>query len=778
MENTNNSSEYEGIDLDKGLTVLRKSVIWIVLIFVITNLCAYLIIRWTKPLYESSSELKLDVEANASDLGLTTLAENKNLNIISGEIELIRSKLFFNKVIENFDLDVSYYTIGNVLNDEKYKSSPFIIEYDLKNNSLYDRPIKVEIVNSTTYKINFSGKEGDFQTFRFGEKITNENIELILFTTQYFDPKGELNHFFTINSNAHLIHYLESNLSVIPLNLNANTIKITFQDHNANKARDLVNAIDSIYLDYTQDEKNLENNQKINWLNSELKNIEHQLEGFENYFENFTIENRTNNLDEDLQKTIAYINEIDSQRYELSKRLNVANRLFSDLEKNQIEEITNINPSLFPKYISQTIVELITLIEERNRLKLSYTESTFAFTKKDNEIASTISNLRNQVGTMIKTFNSDLKNLDRQKIKLQKNFVELPGKSTEFNKNQRFFKLYEEFYLSLMQSKAEFQIAQAGTTTQFKILSTATLSTQPISPDQLIIYGIGLVSGLMLSLFFVGIRYLLHNKITTIAELEKLTTAPILGHVPEEREKLDSTALVVDKKPKSAVSESLRSVRTNIEFMLSKSQRRIISVTSTVGGEGKTFIAVNLGAIIAMSNKKVIILDLDMRKPRVHMSIGNDNPSKGVSTILINKNSVTECITKTHIDNLDYINAGPTPPNPSELLLNDEFDLLLSKLKVDYDVIILDTPPVGLVTDGILAMKKADLAIYIVRANYSQRNFIKTLNRLINVNQFKNLAVVLNALPLLRSNNYGYGYGYYEDSSKAKTSLIKKLFKR
>ncbi|HNP18060.1 MAG TPA: polysaccharide biosynthesis tyrosine autokinase [Fulvivirga sp.] len=778
MENTNNPSEYEGIDLDKGLTVLRKSVIWIVLIFLITNLSAYLIIRWTKPLYESSSELKLDVEANASDLGLTTLAENKNLNIISGEIELIRSKLFFNKVIENFDLDVSYYTIGNVLNDEKYKSSPFVIEYDLKNNSLYDRPIKVDIVNSTTYKINFSGKEGDFQTYRFGEKITNENIELILFTTQYFDPKGELNHFFTINSNAHLINYLESNLTVIPLNLNANTIKITFQDHNANKARDLVNAIDSIYLKYTQDEKNLENNQKINWLNSELKNIEHQLEGFENYFENFTIENRTNNLDEDLQKTIAYINEIDSQRYELTKRINVANRLFGHLEKNQIDEITNINPNLFPKYISQTIIELITLINERDRLKLSYTESTFAFTKKDNEIASTISNLRNQVGTMIKSFTSDLKNLDRQKSKLQKNFVELPGKSTEFNKNQRFFKLYEEFYLSLMQSKAEFQIAQAGTTTQFKILSTATLSNKPISPDQLIIYGIGMVSGLMLSLFFVGIRYLLHNKITTLAELERLTTAPILGHVPEEREKLDSTALVVDKKPKSAVSESLRSVRTNIDFMLSKNQRRVISVTSTVGGEGKTFIAVNLGAIIAMSNKKVIILDLDMRKPRVHMSIGNDNPGKGVSTILINKNTVTECITKTHIDNLDYINAGPTPPNPSELLLNGEFDLLLSKLKVDYDVIILDTPPVGLVTDGILAMKKADLALYIVRANYSHRNFIKTLNRLINVNQFKNLAVVLNALPLLRSNNYGYGYGYYEDNSKSKTSLIKKLFKR
>jgi tyrosine-protein kinase Etk/Wzc len=778
LETTNNTSDYEGIDLDKGLTVLRKSIVWVALIFIVANLSAYLIIRWTKPLYESNSELKLDVETNASELGLTTLGENKNLNIISGEIELIRSKLFFNKVIENFDLDVFYFTTGSILDDEKYNTSPFVIEYDLKNNLLYDRKIKVEVVNKSTFKINFTGNEGDSETYQFGEKITNENIELILLTTKFFDPNGDRNHFFTINSKEHLIKYLEGNLSVVPLNLNANTIKISFQDHNAVKARDLINAIDSIYLNYSQDEKNLENNQKINWLNTELKNIEHQLEGFENYFENFTIENRTNNLDVDLQKTIEYINEIDSQRYELTKRKNVSNQLFNQLEKDQIEKITNINPNQFPKFISESIVSLITLINERDKLRLSYTESTFALTRKDNEIINVKSNLQNQLSSLTKKYVSDLKDLDRKKNTLQKNFVELPGKSTEFNKNQRFFKLYEEFYLSLMQSKAEFQIAQAGTTTQFKILSTATLGTQPISPDKLIVHGIGLVAGLIFSLFFVGVRYLLHNKISTLHELEKLTNAPILGHIPEEREKMESTALIVDKKPKSAVSESLRSIRTNIDFMISKSPQRVISVTSTIGGEGKTFVAVNLGAIIAMSKKKVIVLDLDMRKPRVHMSIGNDNPNKGVSTILINKSTVTECITKTHIENLDYINAGPTPPNPSELLLNGEFDMLLSKLKVDYDVIILDTPPVGLVTDGILAMKKADLAIYIVRANYSQRSFLKTLNRLITVNQFKNMAVVLNALPLLRSNNYGYGYGYYEDSSDAKPSLIKKLIKR
>ncbi len=773
----NTKIDTESIDLDKILAVISKSLVWIILIFLITNVTAYLIIRWTKPLFESSSELKLDVETNATELGLTTIGENKNLNIISGEIELLRSKLFFNKVIDNFDLSVSYYTAGKVLDDEKYLTSPFIIEYNLKNDRLLDRNINLEIVDENSFNIGFKG-EYSGQNYKFGEKIDNEDIELIIFKTSYFDSQGERYHFFKINSHNALLSYLDENLTVVPLNLNANTIKISFTDHNPGKAKDLVNAIDSLYLSYSQEEKNLENKQKITWLNSELKAIEGQLEGFEDYFESFTIENRTNDLDADLENTIKYINAIDSQRYEISKKVNQSKGLLTNLESNELTSLGDNYLSNYPRNITDGLENLIELVNDYERLKLTYTESTFVLTRKEQEITKLKSNVTSQLSALINEYENRLADLSSQKQRLQKNFVELPGKSTEFNKNQRFFKLYEEFYLSLMQSKAEYQIAQAGTTTQFKILSSATLPSQPISPDRLIIHGIGFVAGLVFSFFFIGIRYLLHNKVTTPQELEKLTDAPILGYIPQEKEKMETSILMADKRPKSAVSESLRSIRTNIDFMISKGKQRVISVTSTIGGEGKTFTAVNLGAIIAMSKKKVIVLDLDMRKPRVHLSFGDDNPSKGISTFLINKHSLEECINHSRIENLDYINAGPTPPNPSELLLNGEFDELIERLKLTYDIVILDTPPIGLVTDGILAMKKADLAIYVVRANYSKREFLKTLNRLLTVNQFKNIAVVLNALPNLRSNNYGYGYGYYDNKGEGSTSLIDKILRR
>ena len=766
----------EGIDLDKALTVLRKSIPWILLIFVITNLTAYLYIRWTKPLYESESELKLDVKSDASELGLMGLTENKNLNIISGEIELIKSKLFFNKVIEAVDLETSYFTAGKVLNDEKFKTSPFIVDYNLKNPLLLDKRIFINILDERTYTINFSGDEQEKALkYSFGEHVNLPDIEFVVYLTSYFDPKGDKNFFFIINSQTAQINYLGSNLTVEPLNLNANTIRIAFKDYNPVKARDLVNAIDTLYLNYSEEEKNLENKQKIEWLNSELKQIETQLEGYEHYFENFTIKNRTSNLDEDLKRTIEAINSLDSQRFHLTKKIQAFDQLLKDIESSKTDFL-DINSDVYPKHIVEVYSELSTRISERDKLKLSYNETTFALTRKEEEIKNLKTALKAQLETLKSRHESEIRDLLVRKRKLEDSFIELPEKSTEYNKNQRFFELYEEFYLSLMQSKAQFQIAEAGTTTDFKILSSATLPQQPISPNVMIIYGIGMVAGFIFSFIFVSVRYLAHNKISTLKEIERLTTAPILGTVPTAQEKIEATQLIIDKKPKSAVSEALRSIRTNIEFMVTGGKNQVISVTSTIGGEGKTFVAVNLGAIMALSKKKVLLLDLDMRKPRVHMAFQNASHAKGVSTILINKHSVDECIQKTVIENLDYIPAGPTPPNPSELLLNGEFDSLLRRLRLDYDIILLDTPPVGLVTDGILAMKKADLAMYIIRAHYSRKIFINTLNRLIHINKFKNLAVVLNATSNTGANSYGYGY--YEEKPEKSGNFIKRMINK
>jgi len=246
--------------------------------------------------------------------------------------------------------------------------------------------------------------------------------------------------------------------------------------------------------------------------------------------------------------------------------------------------------------------------------------------------------------------------------------------------------------------------------------------------------------------------------------------------------------LIVDQFPKSPVSEALRSIRTNIEFMIKGKQNKVISITSTVSGEGKTFVAINLGGICAMSGLKVVILDLDLRKPKIGKAFNNENVN-GISTLLIGRSELEDTVQQTNIPTYYFIPSGPIPPNPSELIMSVEFEKLLVKLKSQFDVIIMDTPPVGIVTDGILAMQKSDLNIYIVRAEYSKKGFEKNINNLYHKSKFSNLAVILNNFDNLRSYAYGYKYGYgqgygygeyyqvdEEENDRSWVKRIKKLF--
>ena len=201
----------------------------------------------------------------------------------------------------------------------------------------------------------------------------------------------------------------------------------------------------------------------------------------------------------------------------------------------------------------------------------------------------------------------------------------------------------------------------------------------------------------------------------------------------------------------------------------------MLAITSTISGEGKTFIAANLGGIISLLNNRVVMIDLDMRKPRFHEVFESTDPTKGLSTILISKHEVDECIHKTELEFLDYIPAGPIPPNPSELILGGQFEKLMADLEKKYDVIIIDTPPVGLVTDGIHALKIATIPIYVVRADFSKKSFLKNISRLVKVHKLHNLALILNSLKR-SSNENSYGKGYYDEAPSPKKSKFKRLF--
>jgi len=746
--------------------LIRRNLWVIILLFVATNLVAYLTIRWTKDIFESSSELKLEIKQDATALGIKQIVDDQSRNMIAGEIEQMRSKLFFSRVLDSLDLWVSYYSIGNVLEFEMYRRSPFLIEHSLEDERFFDQPIYFDFLEGNRYRMQIGESGEEFQALLSEPvKLPGGTITASLVPAAAPDFKNHF--FFTINSRNRLLAFLSTNLKVEPLSYEANTIRVSIRDFNALKAHTIVNKIDSIYLQYGSEQESRANRQKIEWLNNELAQVEVKMENFENYFENFVLKNKSSNVDADLRKTIYLINTLDSQRFELTKKITEVNLLFEDIAAGK----PTTPRSFLPAYINTGVVELQKITRDQERLTLSYKDNTYAYQQKEQEVNTIKSNLFNQLKELKNNWIAIMDELNKKKERLEKQFATMPEKGTQFSKNQRFYKLYEEFYLSMMQAKAEFEIAQAGSTPDFRILSSATLSPVPVAPNRYMILGIGVVSGLILNFFFIGLVYLINNKVTGLHEIESATHVPILGVIPEIRKNTDSLFYIVDN-PRSIVSESIRTLRTNLDFFTASDTKKVIVISSTVSGEGKSFLAMNLGGILALSKKRVVLLDLDMRKAKVNGVMANPS-GKGISSILINKSTLAECVMHTSIEGFDFVPSGVHPPNPSELLLNGAFEGLLDQLRAAYDYIVIDTPPVGLVTDGIMAMKRADLSIYVVRANYSKKGFLKNIERIVSINKLDNMAIVLNALP---SSGKTYGYGYYQED-KVKTSWLKQLFR-
>ena len=780
-EDKNNSvddfnSGFESLDIQKLQSVFVKSLPFTILFLIISISISVVALRYTKQLFQSNSVLQLDITSDAKVFGFNNFGED--INDLAREIEIIKSNLFLSKVAETLNFDISYYQYGDLLFEERYGNSPFMVKMVICAPHIYNKPIDLEIIDSNSYVLRYEhGGVMTEESYLFGDSISTKDLSMIVQLTSGYDPSIDNRYFFTLNTQGKMLSYINSSLSVEPLDFKAKTISISFQDHNKQKAHDIVYAIDTLYIYFTQLEKNKATNQKINFLNEQLSQTETKLTELESYFENFTIDNRTTNLDANLTKTILMLEQLDSQRFFIQRKAKAFDEVYDNIINGKNFNINPATTTFLPADIRQEIDRLNELLQEREALLSSYNENTFAYQKKGQEINFLKDRIASYIETARDQLYEDINNNRQRRSRLESEFVGLPSKRTEYSKTIRYYGLYEEFYLSLIKNKAEFELAQAGTVTEYKILSPASMPNDPISPDRLIYYGIGVVAGMILSFLFVGIRYLMHNKITSLQELERLSSAFVLGTVPfYDKDKKDPTRLVVGSNLKSEISEAFRTIRTNLEFLNGKEKKPIIAITSTTSGEGKTFVAANLGGIISLLNNKVILVDLDMRKPRFHEVFKGTDSTKGLSTILINKHSAEECIQKSNFKNLDYIPAGPIPPNPSELILGGYFESLMKTLESKYDVIIIDTPPVGLVTDGIHALKIARIPIYIVRADFSKKVFVKNINRLVKVNKLSNLSLILNSVKKSGKENYGYGKGYYEEPTTKPKRKLTRIF--
>jgi tyrosine-protein kinase Etk/Wzc len=788
-------------DLKLFLSVMRKNVAWIVLFFVISFLMAFLYLRYTYPIYEAKSIIQIGLADQGSSVILGRVKPLKS--DLPSKIELLRSPTFLNRVMNKLPLDLSYYQIGNVLNYEMYRTSPFEIEYRNPINELYNLPVYVSFTdeNNVTISVNLNNKETVYRlkTDRWERTPILDSIKINIRNYEKIraDMVGlnENPYYVIFNKRENLVRSYSANINISAENEAAGTIKVLFYERNPAKASDMCNTISEEFKEYDIEKQAESSNNTIRFIDGQLSSVYDKLYDSEIELQEFKTKNR---LDDEtpLPDFNSRINDLEEKHNQLeleeSALQSIQNVVNSNKDVDVYKLVSLLAGSRAEGILKEMLDELRALMSKREATLYSKTENSSEVAQIDYQIS-----IHRKI--VIEAILAIKKSLSDQKLELENRITsyeeEVRLSTLNFDKIEfvRLMKLNEigqNYYNQLVTIKSELTISNAGITSENTVLEASSTPAAPYFPSRRIVSLSAFLGWIIISLALVVIRYLFHNEITSLNEIMKYLEVPMLGIVPNYKDVIPISQLLVDKKPKSIIAESLRSIRSNLEFLSTADGPKVLAITSTISGEGKTFVALNLAGIIAFSEKKVIIIDLDMRKPKIHVGFGVPN-DKGMSTILINRNSIDECVFKSSLNNLDFITAGPVPPNPSELIISARMLEVLDELKTRYDVIVIDNPPVGLVTDGIRVIKLADCPIYVFRENFSKRNFVQNVKKLIRDNNIKNMSIILNSVDIKKSGygysgvydydygyGYGYGFGYYDEDIRREKFSIKEFFRK
>lgn len=774
-------------------SVLRR--FWFLpLLFVAVFLTsAFLYLRYTKSTFKSSSVVQIEKKDQGKEvLDIQEIAQEPN---ISSEIELLRSEFLFEKATESLNLNVSLFSKGNLLTEELYHLSCFnVVPFQLKDSSLCNTPI---FINSDGKNVTIDYHHGG-KAFtakgKIDQHIVNKHFDVVfkmMDFTEFKSLREENKLYFTFNEKKTLIKRLISGLEVLPADEKAQTILISYKGENSLLCHDIIVALTNSFFQYDEQLEKQSSENVLSFINSQLDSISNELKFSKDSLTQYL---KAKNLPEpeEMGKNISdNINSLTDKLYEVENEistLRLANKKLTD-DPNRLE-IYKLLPEMLGKSyensLSKQIQDLYLLLEKKDDLLFEVTEQNSIIKDINNKIEAKIFTIRKSISTILFRLVENQRFLQQKLSGFENDYLNLPDKKMEYNRLKSLQDLNEKYYTLLAEKKVLYAISKAGFASNNRVLSEPEISEKPISPNRKMVYGGFLFVGLLLGLTYLAFKYFTFNEINNAEELKQLLPeqASILGSVPVTKRNMDFSQIIVHESPKSMLSEALRNIRANMSFVNKNAQT--IAISSSISGEGKTFVALNLAAILAMSGKRTIVLDLDLRKPKIHLGF-NTNNDNGMSNLIVNQISLIECIQKSEIQNLDFITAGPIPPNPSELILSKDFQNIMEKIKSMYEIVIIDNPPVGLVSDGVHILANADIPIYVFKANYSKRVFAERVKELFDVQQIKSLNVILNGVVPGRSGygydygyNYGYGYGYgggYYYEEKEKTSRFGKILK-
>tara|TARA_B100000886_G_scaffold143869_1_gene97792 strand:+ start:3500 stop:5917 length:2418 start_codon:yes stop_codon:yes gene_type:complete len=802
--NHSQSNNEEKIDLK--IYINRYFIFWkqILLSILIFLLLGFFYNRYSKKIYKSSTTLLIKEETNAS-LGSDDIFEGLDLfggqMNIKNEIGILKSFSLTKNTLEKLNFRISYYHSGSFKSNDIYKKTPFIVIIDENRPQSINQKFNIKLISENEFILStnlndvnlfdlgtetfISNKDYDFYyegLHKFDEKIMTDFFSFTISKNDLslFKDEDWVNYFFVISSYNDLTKNYLKNLKILEIEKDASILKISLEGSNPLKINDFLNKFTELYLALDLDEKNQITSNTIQFINEQLASISDSLSNVESSLETFKEINPKIELSQKEYGAFYQVEKLEQEKaiLELNNKyyISLQEYLFKSNDINNI--VAPSTMGIDDPLLNSHILELTKLYSQLDIISVNSKQGHPLVKSIKKQIKSTKEKLIENIENVISSSELTLEDINSRIVELESIIGNLPQNERILLNIQRKFNLNENIYNYLLEKRAEASITKASNISDHKVIDMPRLeSNLPIKPNTTLIYVISIILGFFLPSLIISIYYLFNNKIIDKKDIDQYTSVPLIGKIMHN----DSGYNLVNiDSPKSAIAESFRSIRTNIQYLASDKIEKVICITSSVGGEGKTFVAMNLASIFSITRGKTILIGADMRKPKIFNDFNLSN-DVGLSSYLSNQNTKDEVIQKTEFENLDIILSGPIPPNPSELLSLEKMKDFIEELKKTYKHIIIDTPPIGLVTDGLVLMKYSDVNIYVVRQNFTTKDMLNNFNETILKNNVLNMNLIINDISNDKtSHGYGYGYGdtygygYYAEDHKENKPWWKK----
>jgi tyrosine-protein kinase Etk/Wzc len=768
------------IDYLKIAKILLSRWYWVVGSLAICLIIANLYLWYTPKTYATGATLKFEEKkSEISDLiSVPGINDRSNVSKIQSETIVLQSNALLLNAIKHLDYRISFYIVGRVLNrtNELYPQKPLNVEL-VKFDSLnfFHDLITYKPVNNSSFSISYkvSGKEIK-NTYYYNIPFT---IGPTAFSIKYPGniPKSSL-YLFKLNAAEDFIGRVRGGLRTSETARNSNIISLQEVDSNPQFAADALNAVMKEYLNYDRNQRTKSASQMIRFIDNQLEFLSNEVKGSENSIKQYQNKKKIMDVTTASSRALNKATDLETQASLLKIDQLAIDQLKQEIIKAENNQLPNFSlGGVEHDQLSSAIGSLNVLISERKTALKTYTSNSQTIQDLDQQILQIKNNILNSINATHLLIANKINYIQNELGPVNQQIAELPSAQRDMVALNRDFDINDKVYSFLSEKKLDAQISSAGILPGATIIDLAQPNYNPVSPDEHGVQRTAQIFGLAIGLGLIVLIRILNPYIYDKETIESLTTIPIIGVIRKFPEEIDeySTQILAISKPKSIFAESVRSVRTNLSFLASEKKSKVICITSEVAGEGKSFVAVNLSSTLSLIDKKVILIAADLRRSKLHKTFHVPN-DLGLSNYLANQCVIDDIISHSNQQNLDFIISGPVPPNPSELLHSKKMSALIEDLKTRYDVIMIDTAPIGLVSDAIPLIRASDINLFVIRSGKSKFYAATVPQRIAHEYHLDNTVIVLNAFAqdLLHSRyyttkftgeNYGTRYYYYSD---------------